>query len=90
MQMSYRILAAAVLVLWGLLSSPVWAGEVSVAVAANFAAPMEQIVALFEKESGHTVTMILEYDLYDIKSLKTGIEEKWVKDDGIWWLANSK
>ena len=59
MQMSYRILAAAVLVLWGLLSSPVWAGEVSVAVAANFAAPMEQIVALFQKESGHTVKVTL-------------------------------
>ena len=43
----------------GLLSSPVCAGEVSVAVAANFAAPMERIVPLFEKESGHTVKVSL-------------------------------
>ncbi|MDO8263037.1 MAG: molybdate ABC transporter substrate-binding protein [Gallionella sp.] len=49
----------AAVVVFGLLSSPVCAGEVSVAVAANFAAPMERIVALFEKESGHTVKVSL-------------------------------
>jgi len=49
----------AVAVVFGLLSSPVCAGEVSVAVAANFAAPMERIVPLFEKESGHTVKVSL-------------------------------
>ncbi len=37
-----------------------------------------------------SVTMVLEYDLYEIKGLKAGIEEKWVKDDGTWWLANTK
>ncbi len=31
------------------------AGEVSVAVASNFAAPMERIAALFQKESGHAL-----------------------------------
>jgi molybdate transport system substrate-binding protein len=44
---------------FGLLSLPVSAGEVRVAVASNFAAPMERIVALFEKESGHTVKVSL-------------------------------
>ena len=59
MQMSYRSHAAALHILWGLLSSPVWAGEVSVAVAANFAAPMERIAALFLKDSGHKVMVTL-------------------------------
>jgi molybdate transport system substrate-binding protein len=31
------------------------AGEVAVAVASNFAAPMERIATLFHKESGHTL-----------------------------------
>ena len=33
------------------------AGEVNAAVAANFTAPMQQIAALFEKESGNTVKL---------------------------------
>ncbi|MBI3480494.1 MAG: molybdate ABC transporter substrate-binding protein [Nitrosomonadales bacterium] len=33
------------------------AGEVNVAVAANFTAPAQQIVELFQKESGHTVKL---------------------------------
>ena len=37
-----------------------------------------------------SVTMVLDYDLYEIKGLKAGIEEKWVKDQGTWWLANAK
>lgn len=38
-----------------------------------------------------SVTMILEYDLaQEVKGLKTAIEEKWVKEDGTWWLAFSK
>jgi hypothetical protein len=37
-----------------------------------------------------SVTMILDYDLYELKGLKAGIEEKWVKDNGTWWLANLK
>lgn len=51
-----RIAAAVAL---GLLSLPVSAGEVRVAVASNFAAPMERIVTLFEKESGHAVKVSL-------------------------------
>jgi molybdate transport system substrate-binding protein len=59
MQRSFRIHAAVALFLSGLMNSPVWAGEVSVAVASNFAAPMERIAPLFQKESGHTVTVTL-------------------------------
>jgi len=55
MHISLRGPIATLLALCGLMSSPVWAGEVSVAVASNFAAPMERIVPLFQKESGHTV-----------------------------------
>ncbi|MDD4928087.1 MAG: molybdate ABC transporter substrate-binding protein [Gallionella sp.] len=55
MQISLRGSVAAMLVLCGLICSPVRAAEISVAVASNFAAPMERIVALFQKESGHTV-----------------------------------
>jgi molybdate transport system substrate-binding protein len=47
---------AAVVLLWcGLTSVPACAGEVSAAVAANFAVPMQRIAALFHKESGHTL-----------------------------------
>jgi len=46
---------AAVAVLSGLISSPVSAGEVSAAVASNFSAPMRQIAALFQQQSGNTV-----------------------------------
>ena len=49
----------AAVVVFGLLSLPVCAGEVRVAVAANFAGPMERIVPLFEKETGHTVKVSL-------------------------------
>ena len=55
MQISLRGPIATFLVLCGLTSSPVWAGEVSVAVASNFAAPLERIAVLFTRESGHTV-----------------------------------
>lgn len=43
--------------LFGLAMRPVLAGEVSVAVAANFTAPAQQIVTLFQKETGHTVRL---------------------------------
>jgi len=47
------------LVLIGLLLGtpvhPAFAAEVHVAVASNFAAPMERLAALFHKESGHTL-----------------------------------
>lgn len=46
---------AAVVVVFGLMCAPVCAGEVRVAVASNFAAPMERIAALFEQQSGHTI-----------------------------------
>ncbi len=46
---------AAVVFLFGLMSAPVWAGEVRVAVTADFAAPLERIAALFQQESGHTL-----------------------------------
>lgn len=59
MQISLRGFSVTVLVLCGLMSSPVRAGEISVAVASNFAAPMARIAALFQKESGHTVKVSL-------------------------------
>jgi len=40
-----------------LFAVPAMAAEVHVAVAANFAAPMKQIVAEFEKETGHKVVL---------------------------------
>jgi molybdate transport system substrate-binding protein len=52
---AFRSQISAVVVVFGLMCSPVLAGEVSVAVASNFAAPMERVVALFQKESGHKV-----------------------------------
>ncbi len=50
---------AAVVVLFGLIGSPAWAGEVRAAVASNFSAPMELIAVLFQQESGHTVKVSL-------------------------------
>jgi molybdate transport system substrate-binding protein len=55
MQISKRGHVTTFLLLCGLMTSPVYAGEVNVAVASNFAAPMERLVPLFQKESGHTV-----------------------------------
>lgn len=46
-----------VAVLAGLVSMSAGAGEVRVAVASNFAAPMERIVAQFQAESGHRVSV---------------------------------
>lgn len=39
------------------LAAPVFAGEVQVAVAANFSAPMKIIAADFEKDSGHKAVL---------------------------------
>ena len=47
------------IILLNLISTQVNAAEVSAAVAANFAAPMERIAALFQQESGHTVKVSL-------------------------------
>ncbi|MFZ2162474.1 MAG: molybdate ABC transporter substrate-binding protein [Sideroxyarcus sp.] len=55
MQIPLRGPLAIFLLLCGLMSSSVRAGEVSVAVASNFAAPMERLAPLFQKESGHAV-----------------------------------
>ena len=46
MQISLRGPIATILVLCGLTGSQVWAGEVSVAVASDFAAPMERLAPL--------------------------------------------
>lgn len=43
------------LLLLGLMSVEARAGEVRVAVASNFAAPMERIAVLFQQQSGHTL-----------------------------------
>lgn len=59
MQIYFRRHILVGLVLLGLASSPVYSGEVSVAVTSDFSAPMERIVALFQKESGHTVKVSL-------------------------------
>lgn len=58
MSISLRGLAAAVLLL-NFFSTPVCAAEINAAVASNFAAPMERIVTLFKKETGHTVKVSL-------------------------------
>ncbi|MFH0933914.1 MAG: molybdate ABC transporter substrate-binding protein [Pseudomonadota bacterium] len=55
MHIPLRTLIVSVSMLSGLMASPVQAGEVSVAVASNFAATMERLAPLFQKESGHTV-----------------------------------
>lgn len=44
-------------VVFGLVSASACAGEVRVAVASNFAAPMERIVAQFQADSGHRVSV---------------------------------
>jgi molybdate transport system substrate-binding protein len=46
---------AAIAILAGLASTPAQAGEVRVAVASNFAAPLERIAVQFQQESGHTL-----------------------------------
>lgn len=41
----------------GIFSHSTFAGEVNAAVAANFTAPVQQIAALFQKETGNTVKL---------------------------------
>ena len=50
-----RALAAALLLTF--IALPAKAGEVTVAVAANFTGPAKDIAAAFEKKTGHKVTM---------------------------------
>jgi molybdate transport system substrate-binding protein len=52
-----KFLVVAAALLFGLVAGRVNAGEVKAAVAANFTAPVQQIVELFQKESGHTVKL---------------------------------
>ena len=46
---------SALLLLAAAFSTPAFADEVQVAVAANFTAPMKVIAAQFEKDTGHKV-----------------------------------
>ena len=50
---------AALVLVAALTSTPSLAGEVHVAVAANFAAPMRSLVSEFERESGHRALVSL-------------------------------
>jgi len=53
----FDLWSCVVTLLFSILASFANAGEVNVAVAANFAAPIQQIAALFEKESGNKVKL---------------------------------
>lgn len=55
MHISLRAYVAIAAIVCGVVSPSVQAVEVNVAVASNFAAPLERIAALFQKESGHTL-----------------------------------
>ncbi len=59
MRISLRGYVAAVVMLFGLMCLSAQAGEARVAVASNFAAPMERIAVLFQQESGHTLKVSL-------------------------------
>lgn len=59
MRIALRGYAAAVVMFFCLMTSGVQAGEVRVAVASNFAAPMERIAVLFQHDSGHTLKVSL-------------------------------
>lgn len=52
-----NLLVAFSALLFGAIVQPAAAGEVNAAVAANFTAPVQQIVELFQKETGHTVKL---------------------------------
>lgn len=52
-----KLIKILVLLVFCAALSPVRAGEVRVAVASNFQAPMKQIAAEFEKETGHRVLL---------------------------------
>lgn len=58
MQTFLRSPITTILLLCGLASLPVRAAEVSVAVSADFAAPMERLVPLFQKQRGDTVKIV--------------------------------
>lgn len=53
----FNLWALAVALLFSTQANSAIAGEVNAAVAANFTAPVQQIAALFEKETGNTVKL---------------------------------
>ncbi len=53
----FNLCSVAVAMLFATIACSVNAGEVNAAVAANFTAPVQQIAALFEKETGNTVKL---------------------------------
>jgi molybdate transport system substrate-binding protein len=53
--MKHITLLRSVLAAWSLAALPAQADDISVAVAANFTAPMKLITSEFEKDSGHKV-----------------------------------
>ena len=53
----FNLWLVAVAALMAINTGSVYAGEVNAAVAANFTAPVQQIAALFEKETGNTVKL---------------------------------
>ena len=57
--MNLRFLSKLLLLAPCFLTHSVWAGDVHVAVAANFAAPMQKIAMAFEKDTGHKAVLSL-------------------------------
>jgi molybdate transport system substrate-binding protein len=55
----WLVKSLSMLALGVLMNQACFAGEVLVAVAANFAAPMQKIAALFEQDTGHKVRLSL-------------------------------
>ncbi|MDX8379028.1 MAG: molybdate ABC transporter substrate-binding protein [Gallionella sp.] len=53
----FKRLALFGILLIGVLLPSAYADEIKVAVASNFTAPMKQIAALFQKQTGHAVTL---------------------------------
>ncbi|MEL7374173.1 MAG: molybdate ABC transporter substrate-binding protein [Pseudomonadota bacterium] len=51
-------LGIVVCVMTVLMQPPAFAGKVTVAVASNFVLPMQDIVAAFEQDTGHEVTLV--------------------------------
>lgn len=54
-RLNFLVLAGALLL--GSVADPVNAGEINAAVAANFSAPVQQIVESFQKDTGHVVKL---------------------------------
>ncbi len=74
MRIPLHAYVAAVVMCFGLMSLPAHAGEARVAVASNFAAPMERIALLFRQESGHTLKVSLDASGKLYAQVKSGAE----------------